>query len=90
MLKDPDKKNTLDLNDPLIKAVNETLVQETDELTAEDPEPVAKNVARILPEREFVPFNPLVRFICYVFTTSQRIQDSYYRTVTWFGLLLII
>lgn len=66
MLKDPKKKEQLDLEDPLVRVVYDTLVADPEEnrkLMDPNEDEGAKEtpVGKILPDSDFVPFNPMVQ-----------------------------
>jgi len=61
ILKDPKKKEQVDLQDPLVKAVYEAvLIEDQDDLEEYQEEAPVQKLSKVLDQGEFVPFNPLV------------------------------
>jgi hypothetical protein len=82
LLSDPIKKEALDMENPVVKAIYETVFcdpSELDQRTYEDEKPHV--LEKVFTEGEFIPFNPLVRLynlnyisICFIlyFLESSR------------------
>jgi hypothetical protein len=65
LLRDPEKRAEADLNNPLVKAVYDTLMYDPDQREKEERarllQPESVPLAKVLPDSEFVPFNPFAQ-----------------------------
>lgn len=61
MLKDPATEKSMDLDDPLVKAVYDavTVIDDSEKIVEKEEEP-ARELYKVLDDGEFIPFNPLV------------------------------
>jgi len=62
LLKDPKAKEVLDMENPIVRAVYETVFLDPAEELEDDKDEVPQVVEKVFTEGEFIPFNPLVSF----------------------------
>lgn len=85
ILRNPHKKDSLDMDDPLVRVVRETLLADTSEkdkplCTASENKATItnENVDKVLPEKDFVAFNPMVTHIFGSWTAQKKTGNFYF------------
>jgi hypothetical protein len=63
MMKDPKKKEALDMENPIVKAVYETVFCDPAEEIEVERDEKHQVLEKVLAEGEFIPFNPLVTYL---------------------------